>query len=40
MDEISICEIERIKAQIINDLNWDDYEEEEESFCCFSFFHF
>ena len=39
MDEISICEIERIRAEIINDLNWDDYEEE-ESCCCFSFFHF
>jgi hypothetical protein len=41
MDEISICEIERIKAQIINELNWDDYEEEDEVLCCcFSFFHF
>ena len=39
--ELSICEIERIRAEIINSMNWDDYIEEEEEeelwFCCFPF---
>jgi hypothetical protein len=35
MDELSICEIESIRAEIINSMNWDDYvEEEEQLFCC------
>ena len=33
--ELSICEIERIRAEIINSINWDDYEKEEELFFCF-----
>jgi hypothetical protein len=35
MDELSICEIEAIRADIINSMNWSDYEEEEELFFCF-----
>jgi len=31
--ESSICEVERIKAEIINSMDWSD-EEEEEIFCC------
>ncbi len=33
MDELSICEIEVIRADIINSMNWSDYEEEELFFC-------
>lgn len=35
-NELSICEIERIKAQVINELEWDKefYEEEEPTYCC------
>jgi len=41
MDELSICEIEAIRAEIINSMNWDDFEEEEQLFCCcFPFFHY
>jgi hypothetical protein len=36
--ELSICEIERIKAEVINSLDWSDYEEEEEEiYFCFCF---
>lgn len=37
--ELSICEIERIRAEIINSMDWEE-EEEELWFCCFPFFHF
>ena len=42
MDEIALCDIEIIKMQIVNELNWSDYEDEEDEVlcCCFSFFHF
>ncbi len=42
MDELSICEIEAIRSEIINSMNWDDYVEEEENLCCccFPFFHY
>lgn len=33
MYEVSVCEVERIRAQIINEMQWSD-EEEEEIFCC------
>jgi len=32
MEELSICEIERIRADIINSMNWE--EEEEDIYCC------
>ena len=41
--EVGICEVERIKCEIVNSLNWSDYEEEEEEeelCCCFYLFHF
>lgn len=39
LDEISICEVERIKAQIIREMAWDKEEEERElrentHWCC------
>ena len=36
MDELSIVEIERIKCQIINEMQWSDEEQEEEEnyYCC------
>jgi hypothetical protein len=33
MDELSVCEIEAIKCEIINTINWDDYEEEPVYVC-------
>ena len=30
MDEIAICEIERIKSELINSINWSSEEEEEQ----------
>ena len=30
LDEISICEVERIKAQIIREMAWDKEEEERD----------
>tara|TARA_Y100001963_G_scaffold132756_1_gene191692 strand:+ start:208 stop:336 length:129 start_codon:yes stop_codon:yes gene_type:complete len=39
--ELSICQIEAIRAEIVNSMNWDEEEEEEELwFCCIPFFHF
>jgi len=36
--EIGICEVERIKCEIVNSFQWSDYEdddEEEELYFCF-----
>ena len=38
--ELGLCEIEAIKAEIINSMDWSDEEEEDEKlfFCCGLFF--
>jgi len=33
-DEIGICEVERIRAQIINEMNYEEVEYEEYTDCC------
>jgi hypothetical protein len=39
--ESGISEVERIRAEIVNSMQWSDYEEEEEEeeeyICCFCF---
>jgi len=38
--ESPICQVERIRAEIVNSMQWSDYEEEEEEeeyICCFCF---
>jgi len=39
MDELSIIQIERIKCEIINSMNYEnDYEEEEDEVLCCCFY--
>lgn len=33
-NDISICEIERIKAEIINEIEWEEEEEKRSHWCC------
>ena len=33
--ESGICEVERIRAEIINDMKWSDYEDDDDDiYCC------
>tara|TARA_Y100000401_G_scaffold33663_1_gene25033 strand:+ start:2434 stop:2574 length:141 start_codon:yes stop_codon:yes gene_type:complete len=36
MEDLGICEVERIKSEIINSMDWSD-DEEDDDLCYFTF---